>query len=194
MSKEMICKLGHTIPLDSPICDDRCSDYHLRRGKCINLIPYIPEQEYKCNAPWSPENCLDRDSCPVIPHKHYCQYAKPKKPVEPERQVSRDFDTIEHEAEMPLREQIRLIIQACKGYNNNDEEILLRIMQAIPAHDSAVAAKAVKEFAEKVNKILEMHRRVYVEQVSPEIKAKQTEYNMALDTCITTIRAMAGKE
>jgi hypothetical protein len=49
MSKEMmICKLGHTIPLSSPICDDRCSDYHLRRGKCINLIPYIPEQPTTC--------------------------------------------------------------------------------------------------------------------------------------------------
>ena len=85
MSKEMICKLGHTIPLSSPICDDRCSDYHLRRGKCINLIPYIPEQEYECTLGYV---CSDRDrnDCAVRNRSRKsdtdeCEFRQPKKPA-----------------------------------------------------------------------------------------------------------------
>jgi len=45
MSKEMmICKLGHTIPLDVTICCDlQCRDYKPNDlGDCLNLIPYEP--------------------------------------------------------------------------------------------------------------------------------------------------------
>lgn len=122
------------------------------------------------------------------------------KAVEAERQVSRDFDTIEHEpAEMPLREQFGRLL--CKidnaGCLRRDENacnplncplttnILDALLEAVEAPASAVASKAVKEFAEKCIKTMPAPRSTTCS--CWECKDSQERYQKT----VAHIRAMA---
>ncbi|MCK9599653.1 MAG: hypothetical protein M0R06_11515 [Sphaerochaeta sp.] len=113
-------------------------------------------------------------------------------PVKPEagRQVSRDFDTIEHEPEMPLREQFHRVLSRMNlptwGGGISWNEALNWMVLIIEAHDSAVAAKAVKDAKEA----LECAEYAFLHPTSNQEFALN-----AVQQALAHIRAMAeGKE
>ena len=231
MSKEMmICPKakgdecpdkGSWIHCKPHLMDKTCKKRkHICGQACI---PYIPEQPKKPVEPTCPErhwsdecrcghlrihhtdwtgkcHCCDEDENPCK-----CKSFTPAD-LQPERQVSRDFDTIEHEAEMPLREQfITGLIKlrdaeecpciTCISPSESDEPQVESkdcaecwfdnyFARKIEAHDSAVASAAVKEFAEKVIKEV-LSLAIY----KGEISAGALGNNLI--ACANNIRAIA---
>jgi hypothetical protein len=141
----------------------------LRSAKCPNcdgsgeIIHQYPggrvELEY---CQWCAEKDILLEKKPVEPETWCCTECSHEN--EPERvecekcgypKDGHESLNLKPEPELPLREQFRRIVNACKGYKDNEQEIVLRIMQALHAHDSAVASKAVAEFMEILTWIAE---------------------------------------
>jgi len=95
-------------------------------------------------------------------------------------------------------QQAILKVTGCKDLKSGELYLSRELTDAI----SSLIDKEVKEKVQQVRKDLieecikglELHRRLFLEQTSPSIKALQQEYNIALDTCIAHLRAMAEEK
>jgi hypothetical protein len=159
-------------------CDSGCgaTGYFYRQEvkyDCPTCIPYIPEQ------PKEPATCPE---CGHTVSEHtgkgfwlkdqpnrFCQCNLTPADLKPaERQVSRDFSTIEHESAEPQAEMMPLVKNLIT-YPPEIAEALeagkIRQQRAdmawLPAHDQQVRQAAVKEFAEKICETLPQCSFVY---------------------------------
>ena len=151
--------------------------YYCKNADLLCPLPQWQRSIKECNQCnlWESEPSQVQEQCPECGHlmihhskktgRCHCSVGEDEVPCKCGRKPTPTL-----REQMPLIDQIRRIVSACKGYANNDEEIVLRIEQAVKAEWN----RKLEEIAEEI-KSYKRHKPI------------QVDYDTMIDGCIKAI-------
>jgi len=175
----VIYEYSEGVPISGCDCEWKPADLQPAEPKCEAIHCDKPATETLVSSVFP---SLTFNLC----KEHAKSYLKTGGQPEAERQVSRDFSTIEHEVEMPLIERdIKHLVKHYWRFQRTKDEFIESIEQYLEAHDSAVALKAIKDAKEA----LECAEYAFLHPISNQEFALN-----AVQQALAHIRAMAEEK